>query len=79
MKFHKLTDLLKSYSTWGIGAMAGLPVLNDYVEWIQDLIPAQYQPMALLVLGVFTIFLRAIKQDKITGKPTTTTAKKKSK
>lgn len=40
MRFHKLTDILKSWSTWGIGAMTVAPVLNDYVTWIQELIPA---------------------------------------
>lgn len=62
MKFFKLTDLLKSWSVWGLGLITVTPVLNENTGWITSVIPEKYQPMAISILGAITLIARAIKQ-----------------
>ena len=62
MKFFNLKDYLKSWSVWGLGAITVTPILNDTTGIINAVIPEQYQPVTLSILGAITLVLRAIKQ-----------------
>lgn len=64
MQFFKLKDYFKSWSVWVLGLVTVTPVLNDQTGLISTLIPEQYQPLALSVLGAIGLILRAIKQAR---------------
>ena len=64
MKFFKLPDLIKSWSVWGLSATNALPILAENTEWVSAIVPKEYQPMVLSILGAITLIARAIKQKQ---------------
>lgn len=62
MKFFEFSDLIKSWSVWGLSAITALPILAENTEWVSAIVPKEYQPMALSILGAITLIARAIKQ-----------------
>ena len=62
MKFFKFSDLIKSWSVLGLSAITALPILAENTEWVSAIVPKEYQPMALSILGAITLIARAIKQ-----------------
>ena len=62
MKLFKFSDLIKSWSVWGLSAITALPILAENTEWVSAIVPKEYQPMALSILGAITLIARAIKQ-----------------
>lgn len=64
MQLFKFTDYIKSWSVWVLGLVTVTPVLNDQTGLISTLIPEQYQPLALSILGAVGLIVRAIKQVK---------------
>ena len=62
MKFFKFADLIKSWSVWGLSAITALPILAENTEWVSVIVPKEYQPMTLSILGAITLIARSIKQ-----------------
>lgn len=62
LEFFKPKDYLKSWSTWVLGLVTVTPVLNDTTGIISSIIPQQYLPMAISILGAIGLIVRAIKQ-----------------
>nr|DAR54703.1 MAG TPA: hypothetical protein [Caudoviricetes sp.] len=62
MQLFQLKDYLKSWSTWVLGAVTVVPVLDANVQAIADLLPANWKPYFITTLGVVGLVVRAIKQ-----------------
>ena len=62
MKFFKFSDLIRSWSVWCLSAITALPILAENTEWVSAIVPKEYQPMVLSILGAITLIARAIKQ-----------------
>lgn len=62
MKFFALKDYLRSWSTWVLSFITVSPVLNDQTGIFNMVVPQEYQPMAVSVLGAIGLIVRAIKQ-----------------
>lgn len=62
MQFFKLKDLAKSWSTWVLGAVTVVPVLDSNLEAVSNFIPAEYKPWFITGLGILGLVVRAIKQ-----------------
>lgn len=62
MRFFKFSDYARSWSTWVLGAFAAGPVLDHFTGIISAVVPTQYQPVVVSVLGAVGMVLRAIKQ-----------------
>lgn len=62
MQLFQLKDYLKSWSTWVLGAVTVVPVLDANVQAIADLLPANWKPYFITALGVVGLVVRAIKQ-----------------
>ena len=62
MKFIKLKDYFRAYSTWVLGAITVTPVLDTKAQLFVDLIPERYKPYVISGLGILGLIVRAIKQ-----------------
>lgn len=62
LEFFKINDYLRSWSTWVLGAFVGGPILDHFTGIISALVPVQYQPLVISILGTIGLILRAIKQ-----------------
>lgn len=62
MQFFKLKDYLRSWSVWVLGSITVSPVLNDQFGIFNHIVPTEYQPMAVSLLGALGLVVRAIKQ-----------------
>lgn len=62
MRFFKFSDYARSWSTWVLGAFTAGPILDHFTGIISAVVPAQYQPVVVSVLGAVGMVLRAIKQ-----------------
>lgn len=62
MQFFKLKDYLRSWSVWVLGSVTVSPILNDQFGIFNYIVPAEYQPMAISLLGAVGLVVRAIKQ-----------------
>lgn len=67
MKFHSFKKLAKSYSTWVLGAVTVVPVLDDKVEFIHNLLPEQYRTWFIVGLGILGLVARAVRQPELEG------------
>lgn len=61
MKFFKFKDLIQSWSVWVLGVVTVTPVLNDNTT-LFTFIPDEYKPIAITVLGLLGLAVRAVKQ-----------------
>lgn len=65
MKFHSFKKLLQSYSTWILSTVTVVPVLDDKVEFIHNLLPEEYKHWFIAGLGIIGLVARAIRQPKL--------------
>lgn len=62
MQFFKFKDYIRSWSTWILGAVTVVPVLDKAYEPIFNFLPDSWKPYALSALGVLGLVARSIKQ-----------------
>lgn len=62
MTFFKFKDYIKSWSTWVLSAVTVTPVLEANTGWVSAIIPSNWQPFAISILGAIGLVARAIKQ-----------------
>lgn len=62
MQFFKAKDYFRSWSTWVLSIITVAPAVNDTTGIFNAVVPAEYQPMAISVLGAIGLVVRAIKQ-----------------
>lgn len=62
MEFFKLKDYLRSWSVWVLGAVTVSPVVNDQFGVFDAVVPQEWKPFAVSLLGAVGLFVRAIKQ-----------------
>lgn len=62
MELLKFKDYIKSWSTWVLGAVTVVPVLNRNVEVVANLLPESWKSYFITALGVIGLIVRAIKQ-----------------
>lgn len=72
MQLLESNKYFSAWSTWVLGAVAVTPVLSQNMEIVHSLIPAQYQPYFITVLGIIGLLVRAIKQTSVSGATETT-------
>lgn len=61
IEFFKPKDYFGSWSTWILGAITVAPVI-DNTGVIEAIVPPQHRDLALSILGIVGLILRAIKQ-----------------
>ena len=62
MQFFNLKDYLKSWSTWILGAVTVVPILDANVETVANFLPESWKPYFVTVLGIIGLVARSIKQ-----------------
>lgn len=62
MQFFKFKDFAKSWSTWVLGAVTVVPVLDANVQAVADFLPENWKPYFVTALGVIGLIARSIKQ-----------------
>lgn len=62
MEFYKAKDAIRSWSNWVLAGVAVTPILNANVEAVANLLPENWKPYFITLLGVVGLVVRQIKQ-----------------
>lgn len=62
MQLFKFKDYIRSWSTWVLGAVTVVPVLDANVQAVADFLPENWKPYFITGLGVIGLVARIIKQ-----------------
>lgn len=62
MQLFKFKDYIKSWSTWVLGVVTVVPVLDANVEAVANFLPEHWKPYFVAVLGIIGLIARSIKQ-----------------
>lgn len=62
MQLFKFKDYIRSWSTWVLGAVTVVPVLDANVQAVADFLPENWKPYFITALGVVGLVARIVKQ-----------------